>query len=64
MITDKTFATGNGTWGDVKGGSGVAFIEIPTALYKGAASTTGSPTVTVVGTNTLLEFTQTGSFTL
>jgi hypothetical protein len=64
MIPDMAFGLLHNIWGDVKGGSGVAFIEIPTALYKGVSSTTGSPIVTVVGANTILEFTQTGSFTL
>jgi hypothetical protein len=43
------------------GGSGVVIIRLPTASYSGA--TTGSPTVTTSGTDTILTFTGTGTIT-
>jgi hypothetical protein len=36
-------------------------ISIPTAFYSG--TTTGSPTVTTSGTNTILKYTGSGSYT-
>ena len=43
------------------GGSGVVILSIPTADYTGI--TTGSPTVTTSGSNTILTFTSSGSYT-
>jgi hypothetical protein len=43
------------------GGSGIAYLEIPTAKYSGTI--TGSPKVTVVGANTVLEFKTSGTYT-
>lgn len=43
------------------GGSGVVILRMPTAKYSG--TTTGSPTVTTDGTDTILKFTQSGSYT-
>jgi hypothetical protein len=43
------------------GGSGVVILSIPTANYSG--TTTGSPTVTTSGLNTILKFTGSGSYT-
>ena len=43
------------------GGSGVVIVSIPTANYTGLI--TGSPTVTTSGTNTILKFTASGSYT-
>ena len=43
------------------GGSGVVILSIPTALYSG--TTTGSPTVTTSGANTILTFNASGSYT-
>ena len=43
------------------GGSGVVILSIPTADYSG--TTTGSPTVTTSGSNTILTFTSSGSYT-
>jgi hypothetical protein len=37
------------------------FISVPTANYTG--TTTGSPTVTTSGSNTILKFTSSGSYT-
>jgi len=43
------------------GGSGVVILSVPTANYTG--TTTGSPTVTTSGSNTILKFTGSGSYT-
>jgi hypothetical protein len=43
------------------GGSGVVIVSIPTANYTGV--TTGSPTVTTSGSNTILKFTSSGTYT-
>jgi hypothetical protein len=43
------------------GGSGVVIISIPTANY--TAATTGSPIVTTNGSNTIIKFTASGSYT-
>ena len=43
------------------GGSGVVILSVPTAKYTG--TTTGSPTVTTSGANTILTFTSSGSYT-
>jgi hypothetical protein len=43
------------------GGSGVVILSIPTANYSG--TTTGSPTVTTSGANTILQFNSSGSYT-
>ena len=43
------------------GGSGVVILSVPTANYSG--TTTGSPTVTTSGGNTILKFTSSGSYT-
>jgi hypothetical protein len=49
----------NGTSG--AGGSGVVILRVPTANYSG--TTTGSPTVTTDGTDTIIKFTGSGSYT-
>jgi hypothetical protein len=43
------------------GGSGVIIISVPTASYSG--TTTGSPTVTTSGANTILKYTSSGTYT-
>jgi hypothetical protein len=43
------------------GGSGVVILRVPTADYTG--TTTGSPTVTTDGTDTVIKFTGSGSYT-
>jgi hypothetical protein len=43
------------------GGSGVVILSVPTALYSG--TTTGSPTVTTSGSNTIIKFNASGSYT-
>jgi hypothetical protein len=44
------------------GGSGVVYISVPTANF-GRATYTGSPTITTNGTNTVLKFTSSGTYT-
>jgi hypothetical protein len=53
-------SSGLGT-GSGAGGSGVVILSIPTADYSGI--TTGSPTVTTSGSNTILQFNSSGSYT-
>jgi hypothetical protein len=48
-------------FGGGSGGSGVVILSIPTAKYSG--TTTGSPTVTTSGANTILKYTASGSYT-
>ena len=43
------------------GGSGVIVVSIPTASYSG--TTTGAPTVTISGANTILKYTVSGTYT-
>lgn len=43
------------------GGSGVVILSVPTASYSG--TTTGSPTITTSGANTIIKFTASGSYT-
>jgi hypothetical protein len=43
------------------GGSGVVILSVPTAKYSG--TTTGSPTITTSGGNTIIKFTSSGSYT-
>ena len=52
-------STGTGTGGN--GGSGVVILSVPTAFYSG--TTTGSPTVTTSGSNTIIKFTASGTYT-
>ena len=56
-------AGGNGTTAGIggAGGSGVVILSIPTAFYSG--TTTGSPTITTSGSNTIIKFTASGSYT-
>ena len=49
----------NGTGGD--GGNGVIILRMLTAEYTG--TTTGSPTVTTSGSDTILKYTGTGTYT-
>jgi hypothetical protein len=53
-------AGASGTSGGA-GGSGVVILSVPTAFYSGV--TTGSPTVTTSGANTIIKFTASGSYT-
>lgn len=43
------------------GGSGVVILRVPTANYSG--TTTGSPTITTDGTDTVIKFTGSGTYT-
>ena len=43
------------------GGSGVVILSVPTTKYSG--TTTGSPTITTSGANTIIKFTGTGTYT-
>jgi hypothetical protein len=47
--------------GPAGGGSGVVILRLPTAEYSG--TTSGSPTITTTGTDTILKFTGSGSYT-
>ena len=53
---NNTIATNGGA-----GGSGVVILSVPTAFYSGTV--TGSPTITTSGTNTIIKFTASGSYT-
>ena len=63
--TSGTANTGGGGGGggttSGAGGSGVVIISVPTANYTG--NTTGSPTVTTNGSNTVMKFTSSGTYT-
>jgi hypothetical protein len=50
-----------GTMSAGSGGKGVVILSIPTASY--SSTTTGSPTVTTSGSNTILQFNGSGSYT-
>ena len=52
---------GGGGANSANGGSGVVIIRLPTALYTG--TTSGSPTVTTTGSDTVIKFTGSGSYT-
>jgi len=47
--------------GGAVGGKGVVILSVPTASYSGTSS--GSPTITTSGSNTILQFNGTGSYT-
>jgi hypothetical protein len=49
------------TYAGGAGGSGVVILSVPTAKYSG--TTTGSPTITTSGSNTIIKFTSSGSYT-
>ena len=63
--TAGTVNTGGGGGGSlaagVAGGKGIVILSVPTAEY--SSTTTGSPTVSTSGANTIMEFTGTGSYT-
>jgi len=50
-----------GTVGGKNGGSGVVILSVPTVNYSG--TTTGSPSITTNGSNTIIIFKSTGSYT-
>jgi hypothetical protein len=51
----------NAPQGGGSGGSGIVIISVPTASYSGVTS--GSPTVTTSGGNTILKYTSSGTYT-
>jgi hypothetical protein len=51
---------GGGGSGGAAGGSGVVILSVPTSLYSGI--TTGSPTITTSGSNTIIRFTASGTY--
>jgi len=53
--------SGNGAGGVANGGSGIVVLRVPTDRYTG--TTTGSPTVTTSGSDTILTYTGSGSYT-
>ena len=64
--TSGSTNTGGGGGGSYQGsagsgGSGVVILSVPTASYSGV--TTGSPTITTSGSNTIITFTASGSYT-
>lgn len=64
--TANTGGGGGGQNGSINalgaaGGSGIVILSVPTANYSG--TTTGSPTVTTSGSNTIIKFTASGSYT-
>jgi hypothetical protein len=67
--SDGTANTGGGGGGKnvsgaisgTAGGKGVVILSVPTANY--SSTTTGSPTVTTSGSNTILQFNGSGSYT-
>ena len=54
-------AAGDGDFIGGSGGSGIVILRMPTANYSG--TTTGSPTVTTDGTDTILTYTSSGTYT-
>ena len=69
VATSGTANTGGGGGGGAgstpknggNGGKGVVIISVPTANY--SSTTTGSPTVTTSGANTIMQFNGSGSYT-
>ena len=62
--TVNTGGGGGGTWGGNPtgtGGKGVIILRMPTLYYSG--TTTGSPSVSTDGADTILTFNDTGSYT-
>ena len=53
--------SGSGGGQNANGGSGVVILRMPTSIYSGI--TTGSPTVTINGTDTILTYTSSGTYT-
>ena len=60
-VTDQTITLGAGQNEASSGGSGIVILSVPTINYSG--NTTGSPTITTSGSNTIITFTSTGSGT-
>ena len=61
--TANTGGGGGGANGaTMSGGKGIVIISVPTARYSGTSS--GAPTITTSGANTILSFTGTGTYTV
>ena len=58
--TEGTVNTGGGGAGTQHGGSGVVILRMATSDYTG--TTTGSPTVTTDGSDTIIKFTSSGTY--
>lgn len=58
---DGNQESGASSVGGYAGGSGVVILRLPTANYSG--TTTGSPTVTTSGSDTIIKFTGSGTYT-
>ena len=54
-------ASGNGSTTGGTGGSGVVILSVPSAKYSG--NITGSPTISVSGSQRIIKFTQSGTYT-
>jgi len=59
--SDGTANTGGGGGGARSGGSGVVILRVPTASY--SSTTTGSPSVSTSGSDTIMVFNSSGSYT-
>jgi hypothetical protein len=59
--SNGTANTGGGGGSGGSGGSGICIISIPTSIYSGVY--TGSPTITTSGSNTILTFNASGTYT-
>ncbi len=60
----NTGGGGAGSWNSIlagSGGKGVIILRMPTAIYSG--NVTGSPVVTTDGTDTIIQFNSTGTYT-
>jgi hypothetical protein len=61
-LSNGSINTGGGAGAGVtNGGSGVIILSVPTVNYSG--TTTGGPTITISGANTILKFTSSGTYT-
>jgi hypothetical protein len=60
----NTGGGGGGVWAiaGANGGSGVVILSVPTARYSG--TTTGSPIITTSGSNTILQYNSSGTYTI
>lgn len=60
-LSNGTANTGGGGGSGGSGGSGICIISVPTAIYSGIY--TGSPVITTSGSNTIITFNASGSYT-
>jgi cystathionine beta-synthase len=61
FIMTRALLKQEGIYTGGSGGAGVVILSVPTASYSG--TTTGSPTITTSGSNTIIKFTGTGTYT-